>query len=74
MKFKRQSKKSNILQIRSDIYVNINNIDTIVRTSIDPKTNEKLPHDIYVIYFRDAHFNWVSCGIDDFNKLIKPYI
>lgn len=71
---KRRKNKNSLLQLRDDIYVNINNIDTIVRTDVDPKTNNTLDTPIYIIYLKNSKYSWVSVSISEFNNLIKPYI
>ena len=71
---KRRKNKNSLLQLRDDIYVNINNIDTIVRTDVDPKTNNTLGDPIYIIYLKNSKYSWVSVSISEFNNLIKPYI
>ena len=71
---KRRKNKNSLLQLRYDIYVNINNIDTIVRTDVDPKTNNTLDKPIYIIYLKNSKYSWVSVSISEFNNLIKPYI
>lgn len=71
---KRRKNKNSLLQLRDDIYVNINNIDTIVRTDVDPKTNNILGDPIYIIYLKNSKYSWVSVSISEFNDLIKPYI
>ena len=71
---KHRKTKNNLLQLRDDIYVSINNIDAIVKTDVDPKTNNKLSVPVYIIYLKNSKYSWVSVSIQEFNDLIKPYI
>lgn len=72
MKLRKNNTK--ILHVRNDVWVNVENIDAIVRTNKDPKDNKNLPDDIYVIYLKNSKYNWIAISVNDFNTLIKPYI
>ena len=63
-----------ILQIRDDVLVNIDTIDSIIKTNKDPKDGKDLDTEIYVVFLKNSKYNWIAVSIDDFNKLIKPYI
>jgi len=66
--------KKQILQIRDDVYINVDNIDSIIKTNKDPKEGNILRNEIYVVYLKNSKYNWIAISINDFNKLIKPYI
>jgi len=66
-------KKSNIIQVRDDVFVPIDNIDIIIKTKTNPKDNSTLKDYIYVIYLKNSKFQWISIDIEDYNKYLKKY-
>lgn len=71
-----KSKKKDIcdiIQIRDDLYINRNNIDTIIRTNINPKTQVEENFYFYVIFLKDSKYEWITMSEKDFNNF-KQYI
>lgn len=68
----KKNKKSDILQIRDDIVLNINNIDVILKTSLNPKDNTQLKEDMYVIYLNNSKYSYIMITQEEFNMYIKP--
>jgi hypothetical protein len=68
----KKNKKSDILQIRDDIVLNINNIDVILKTSLNPKDNTQLKEDMYVIYLNNSKYSYIMRTQEEFNTYIKP--
>jgi hypothetical protein len=68
----KKNKKSDILQIRDDIVLNINNIDVILKTSLNPKDNTQLKEDMYVIYLNNSKYSYIMITQEEFNTYIKP--
>ena len=66
-------KKSNIIQVRDDVFVPLDNIDIIIKTKTNPKDNSTLKDYIYVIYLKNSKFQWISVDITDYNKYLKKY-
>lgn len=66
--------KTNIIQVREDVYVNIDNIDSIIKTTKDPKDNSVLDKPMYVVYLKNSKYNWIGVDTKEFETLIKPYI
>ena len=67
-------KSNDIIRLRDDVYVYKENIDCIVKTNIDPKDKSNLKEDIYVIYLKNSHFNWISLTKEQYNKYLKHLI
>jgi hypothetical protein len=70
----KKHKNQEIVQLRDDFFVNKDNIDSIIKTNIDPKDKSKLEEDIYVIYLKNSHYNWISINKEQFNKYLKHLI
>ena len=68
----KKNKKSDVLQIRDDIVLNINNIDVILKTSLNPKDNTQLKEDMYVIYLNNSKYSYIMITQEEFNTYIKP--
>lgn len=68
----KKNRKSDILQIRDDIVLNINNIDVILKTSLNPKDNTQLKDDMYVIYLNNSKYSYIMITQEEFNTYIKP--
>lgn len=68
----KKNKNSDILQIRDDIVLNINNIDVILKTSLNPKDNTQLKEDMYVIYLNNSKYSYIMITQEEFNTYIKP--
>lgn len=68
----KKNRKSDILQIRDDIVLNINNIDVILKTSLNPKDNTQLKEDMYVIYLNNSKYSYIMITQEEFNTYIKP--
>ena len=74
----KRKQKYIMLKVRDDIDVNINNIDTIVHTDINPNYNDNRKFSDgklhYVLYFtKNAHYNWVIVP-DEYYEKLKEYI
>ena len=63
-----------IIQLRDDVFVYKENIDCIIKTNIDPKEKITLKEDIYVVYLKNSHFNWISLTKEQYNKYLKQLI
>lgn len=74
MKNIKQRKSNKIIKLRDDISVNIDTINTVVKTYVNPKTNEQLVDPLYVVYFTNGQYSWISLSEDNFNKNLKQYI
>lgn len=68
----RKPKNNNILQIRDDIVLKIDNIDIILKTNINPKDNAHLKEDMYVIYLNNSKYSYIMITQEEFNTYIKP--
>ena len=70
----KKHKNQEIVQLREDFFVNKDNIDSIIKTNIDPRDKTKLEEDIYVIYLKNSHYTWISINKEQFNKYIKNIV
>ena len=73
---KRRLKSTQILQVRADVYINTDQIDTIVYTDKDPKDNQtKLEKKYYVMYLKkNSKYNWIMLSEEEFNTYVKNNI
>ena len=49
-------------------------IDSIIKTTKDPKDNSTLDKPMYVVYLKNSKYNWIGVDVKEFETLIKPYI
>jgi hypothetical protein len=68
----KKNKNVNVLQIRDDIVLNVNNIDVILKTNLNPKDNAHLKEDMYVIYLNNSKYSYIMITQEEFNTYIKP--
>ncbi len=68
----KKNKNVNVLKIRDDIVLNVNNIDIILKTSLNPKDNAQLKEDMYVIYLNNSKYSYIMITQEEFNTYIKP--
>ena len=50
--------KKQIVKLKDNFYVNINSIDTILFTNVDPRTNTKLGKDVYIVYLKNSAYSY----------------
>ncbi len=68
----KKNKNVNVLKIRDDIVLNVNNIDIILKSSLNPKDNAQLKEDMYVIYLNNSKYSYIMITQEEFNTYIKP--
>ena len=73
MKQRKQHMKQ-ILKVTEKNYVNIDSIDVIDKTYIDPDTHENLTKPIYVIYLKNSHYNKIKMSVESFKKYIENFL
>jgi len=70
-----ECKEKQIIKLRDDLYVNINQIDCIIKTDTHPTDNSKLSETKYCVYFiKNSHYTWALITKKEFDNNVKPFI
>jgi hypothetical protein len=64
-----------LIKVREDVIINVDSIDDIVKTCIDPETNKKTNETFYKINLKKnvSPYSYVLLTKEDYNKYLKKY-